>query len=147
MIYIIKQEGLYQNKVNFSLVVKWKTDWLQGRVPLSVLFLCLLLFFSLSLQNLDLERSITGLFLAIVIKIHLFNIQWTEAFSLTDGYPFFLRSYGSLPWPLCKCSLPVMHYGSVVVRNSQAVNRTMAILLKVVLVFWGYRQDKCNVFT
>ena len=98
-------------------------------------FLCLLLFFSLSLRNFDLERSIKGLFLAIVIKIHLFNIQWTEAFSLTNGYAFFLRSYGSLPWPLCKCSLPVMHYGSVVVRNSQAVNRTMAILLKVVLVF------------
>ena len=146
MIYITKQEGLYQNKVNFSLVVKWKTDRLQGRVPLSVLFY-VYCYFSLSLRNFDLERSIKGLFLAIVIKIHLFNIQWTETFSLTNGYPFFLRSYGSLPWPLCKCSPPVMHYGSVVVRNSQAVNRTMAILLKVVLVFWGYRQDKCNVFT
>ena len=95
----------------------------------------IVIFFSLSLRNFDLERSTKGLFLAIVIKIHLLNIQWTEVTSLTDGNPFFLRSYGSLPWPLCKCSLPVMHYGSVVVRNSQAVNRTMAILLKVVLVF------------
>jgi len=46
-----------------------------------------------------------------------------------------LGPYGGLPWPLGKIALAIMHYGSVIVRNTQAVDGTMTVLIEVVLVF------------
>ena len=74
-------------------------------------------------------------FFALVVKVHLFDIQRTEVVPLTNGLTV-LGLYGGLPWPLGKVSLAVMHYGSIVVGNSQAINGTVAILVKVVFVLY-----------
>lgn len=71
---------------------------------------------------------------AFIIEIHLLNIQWTEMTPLTNRHPRFPGSYGGLPRPASKISLAVMHYGSVVIRNTQAVDGTVTVLIKVMLV-------------
>ena len=140
IIYTIKQKGLYQNKVNIYLALFPPQLLLQNVRQTSgkssivrSVFICY--YYFRSLRNFDLERRIKGLFLAAVITIHLLNIVWTEVTSLANGHPCFLGSYGSLPWPLRKFSLPVMHDRFVVVGKSQAVNISMAILLKIVPLF------------
>ena len=53
---------------------------------------------------------------------------------LTNGLAV-LGLYGCLPGPLCKVSLAIMHYGSIVVTNAQAVYGAMAIFVEVVFIF------------
>lgn len=70
----------------------------------------------------------------------LLDIQFGEVTLFTNGYPCSLRSYGGLGlefWELCKSPLPIMHYRFEVVRNSQAVDITMATLLEVVPALEG----------
>ena len=47
-----------------------------------------------------------------------------------------LGFYGDLPGPASKVPLPVVHYGSVVIRDSKTVDAAVAVLSKVVLAVW-----------
>ena len=53
--------------------------------------------------------------------------------SLTDGCAI-LGFDGSLPWPLCKVTLPVVHYGPIVIGNAEAVDSSVTIFSEVVLL-------------
>ena len=115
------------------------------RVKKEHIHLVKLSFYLISIQLLtSKEFQFLLLRFTVVIKVHLLNIKRAEMTPLTNGCPWFLWSYGSLPWPLGKVSLAVVHYGSVVVRNSQAVDGTMTILFEVVLVIW--RDNRCYIF-
>ena len=82
---------------------------------------------------------------AFIIEIHLLNIQWTEMTPLTNRHPRFPGSYGGLPRPASKISLAVMHYGSVVIRNTQAVDGTVTVLIKVMLVLCKKNFKNCHL--
>ena len=77
-------------------------------------------------------------FLVTVVKqVDLLDIQRTEAFQLTKLYTGFLWSDGDLPRPFSKVVCPVMHYGSVIIRDSQAVDSIGGVLVEVMsLVFF-----------
>ena len=62
-------------------------------------------------------------------------------FPLTDGC-IFLGSDSNLPWPFCEVMLAVMHYGSVVVRNTKTVNRSVVVFPKVVFLPFFVKEEK-----
>lgn len=90
---------------------------------------------SLSILIFNIERpTLLLLRVAVVIKIHLSNVQSTEMIPLTNRCAI-LGSYGGLPWQLGEGILPVVHYGPIVVRNTQAIDGTMTVFIEIVLVF------------
>ena len=74
---------------------------------------------------------LTILFLVtIVILVHLFSIQFTQMSPLTN-FCTILGFDSSLPWPLCKVTLAIMHYGVVVIRTAKTVDRVAAVFVEV----------------
>lgn len=123
----MQQPNLCKERVDAKLIFLKKRKSLE----LTLILFCLSLHHNIESHK---EFWVSLLRVAVVIKVHLLDIQWTEMTPLTNGCAIF-GSYGGLPWPLGKVSLAVVHYGSVVVRNAKTVDGTMAVLIKVVLVF------------